>query len=318
MNEQQVDRRSFPTWLGVLLALGGGLLVACQARITGGLGQSIGNGFVAAFVSFASGLVLLLVVTALRPSLRRGVATYVGDLRHGRFPWYYAIAGLAGALYVLSQGLVAAVVGVALFTVSVVAGQTIGGMVMDAIGVGPGGRHPVTIWRALGAALTLVAVVLSVAPQLRGGVNIWPLILPLVAGMGQGWQQAINGRVTRHTGQPLVATLGNFTLGTLALLVVGVVVIARQGWPSGRWPTNPLMYTAGAIGCIYIALGAAIVKHLGVLLLGMSTVAGQVIGAVLLDIVLPAPGHHLAAMTVVGAALTLVAVGVAGMRPRSQ
>ena len=66
---------------------------------------------------------------------------------------------------VLSQGLAAAALGVALFTVAVVAGQTISGLVLDRVGIGPGGRRPLTAARLVGALLALGAVTWAVSAQ---------------------------------------------------------------------------------------------------------------------------------------------------------
>ncbi len=43
-------------------------------------------------------------------------------------------------------------VGVALFTVAIVTGQTMGSMFVDGIGFGPGGRRKINALRAIGAA----------------------------------------------------------------------------------------------------------------------------------------------------------------------
>jgi transporter family-2 protein len=74
--------------------------------------------------------------------------------------------GLAGALTVATQGLAVAVIGVSLFTVGVVAGQTLNGLVLDRVGYGPAGVVAVTMPRIAGGALALIAVGIS----LQGGV----------------------------------------------------------------------------------------------------------------------------------------------------
>jgi transporter family-2 protein len=64
-------------------------------------------------------------------------------------------------------------------------------------------------------------------------------------------------------------------------------------------------------------MAAVTVRILGVLRLGLATVAGQLVGAIVLDLVAPAQGHGVAPATVVGALLTFVAVGISGRAPRS-
>ena len=101
----------------------------------------------------------------------------------------------------------------------------------------------------------------------------------------------------------------NFVVGTLALVLAFAVSVAVDGWPSGTFPTNPWLYTGGLIGMVFIAMQAAVVHRIGVLLLGLGMIAGQVVGALVLDVVAPdaaAPGLA----TYVGAALTLVAVAI--------
>ena len=117
------------------------------------------------------------------------------------------------------------------------------------------------------------------------------------------------------TGSPLSATLVNFTVGTMLLLVVAGIVVAARGLP-GPLPGEPLLYVGGLLGILFIAAAAVIVPLTGVLLLALGTVAGQLAGALLLDLFVPADGDHLTVATVAGTALTLVAVAVAALPAR--
>jgi transporter family-2 protein len=132
-------------------------------------------------------------------------------------------------------------------------------------------------------------------------------------------QQALNGRVRRTTGSAAVATLVNFVVGTAALgLGVLLTALVRGGLPDGDWP-GPVqwyLYLGGPIGATFVAVAAVIVRRLGVLRLGLAVVAGQLVGALVVDVVLPATEEGIAAATVLGAALTLVAVAVSGMGVR--
>jgi len=59
-----------------------------------------------------------------------------------------------------------------------------------------------------------------------------------------------------------------------------------------------------------VATVAWVVRSLGVLGVTLALVAGQSAGALALDLVAPAPGEAVTAGTVIGVALTLVAVGI--------
>jgi transporter family-2 protein len=299
-------------WLAIVFAIICGAGVAVQSRINGELGRRLDDGFAAAVISFGSGLVILAIALAVSPVGRRGLSRVRDALRTGDLPWWYVCGGAAGGFLVLSQGLTAAVLGVALFTVAIVAGQTVSGLALDRIGLGPGGRRDLTPARVTGAALVLVAVVWAVSAQLGGNVPVWMLVLPLVAGLGIGWQQAVNGQVRVTAESALTATFINFVVGTAVLLVLMLVHTALVGWPKPL-PPEPWLYVGGAIGCVFIAVTTLIVRITGVLVLGLANVAGQLVAALLLDAL--APGEHpIAWSTVGGTLLALVSVAVASIR----
>ncbi len=301
--------------LAVLVAMLCGAGIAAQARINGDLGKQLGDGVLAALISFGVGLVIVAVIVAIAPTGRRGLRRVVGALVEREIPWWYVAGGAAGAFLVASQGLVASIVGVALFSVAIVAGQTVSGLVIDARGLGAMTPKPVTPQRLVGSVLALVVVVASASAQVRADVPVLLLILPLLAGFGIGWQQAVNGQVREISGSAITATFINFVVGTTVLLVATLVHVAFVGWPAS-FPADPVLYLGGVVGVLFIAGAAVIVRVTGVLLLGLGTIAGQLFASVLLDLFLPVEGHTLSVATVVGAALTLVAVGIAAIPRR--
>jgi len=293
-----------------------GALVATQSRINGELGHQLDDGYLAAFISFGSGLVVLSIIAAVEPHTRRGVMTVLTSIRSGMMPWWYTVGGLAGGLFVLSQGLTAAVLGVALFTVATVTGQTLSGLLVDRRGVGTMQPKPVTTARLVGAALAVVAVAFSVSPQIQGGVAWWILALPLAAGLGLGWQQAVNGQVREVSGSPLAATFFNFLAGTALLAVVLGIHAVAAGLPD-RLSGSPWLYVGGLIGILFVAGYAIVVKFTGVLLLGLGAIAGQLGASLIFDIVLPVAGQQIEWTTVVGTVVTLIAIGIASIPSRT-
>lgn len=292
-----------------------GLFIATQSRINGELGLELGDGFVAALISFGVGLILLIAGMLLMPQGRAGLRTVVGAVRERRIPWWYTVGGAAGAFLVLCQGLVAATLGVALFTVATVCGQTVSAMVIDRRGLGTLRATPFTAPRVIGALLALVAVGIAVGSRISGSAPLWMLILPVLAGAGVGWQQAVNGQVRNAAGSVLTSTFINFVVGTLVLLVAAVIHVVVAGAPKPL-PTSWWLYLGGAVGVVFIA-GAAVIVHItGVLLMGLATIAGQLIGSVLLDVFVPAAGHEIVATTLIGTALTLVAVAITAIPAR--
>ncbi|WP_245721467.1 DMT family transporter [Nocardia crassostreae] len=321
-----VQNRGVAVRRRVGLVFGGciGAAVAGQARINGALGERLQDGVAAAVISFGVGLVLLLIAFGVSGRLRVGVGRVWGALRSGGLRWWQLLGGLCGAFFVACQGLTVAAIGVTAFTVAVVAGQLVSSLVVDRLGLGPSGRTPVTGLRAGGAGLALAAVALAavgradnggglaVPEGLRGGPQVLLIGLPLLAGFGVAWQQAVNGRVG-EVGGPQSATLANFVTGLAGLLVVESVVIGRSGWPA-TFPDEPWLYLGGVLGVVFIALAVVTVRWIGVLLLGLTTVAGQLLMSLVLDVLTPT-GPGLSATVVAGCVLTFVAVALAARAP---
>ncbi|MBB2975023.1 transporter family-2 protein [Microbacterium endophyticum] len=313
--------KRMPSALSVGLSLAGavavGVLTALQARSNGSLGSALGDGLVAAFISFASGLGIVLVLCLVFPSGRTGVkAVARGAFR--TIPAWMMLGGLAGALTVVTQSLTVATVGVALFTVGVVAGQTVNGLLLDRLGYGPAGFVAVTMPRVVGATCAVVAVVLCVVGDGSAGDTWWMLVLPFLAGAGIAWQQATNGRLRQRIDSALVATFVNFLGGTLALGIITLIHIAISGPPT-TFPTSPWVYLGGALGVVYIFLSAALVRITGVLLLGLGSVVGLLSTAVVLDVIWPAPSGPSTLFAILAAVVALIGVGVAAFpkrRPR--
>ncbi|MGH3938264.1 MAG: DMT family transporter [Pseudonocardiaceae bacterium] len=304
---------------GTSVAVVIGVGTAVQARINGELGRRIDDGLVAALLSFLGGLGLLLLVAAASPQLRRGLRRVRAAVRKSgssALRPYQLLGGVFGAFLVTCQGLTIAAIGVAVFTVAVVAGQAASSLLVDRAGIGPGGRRALTPRRAVGAALALGAVVLAMSDRLDAPQALWLVVLPALAGAGIAWQQAVNGLVgaaARAEGHPLAsmlpAALVNFVVGTVVLTGVAVVELTIRGLPDPL-PTQPWLYLGGPLGVLFVSAAAVIVPLTGVLLLALGTVAGQLVGAVLLDLFVPTGASYLSATTLLGTAITLLAVTV--------
>ena len=300
--------------LAVAGAVAAGGLLAVQTRVNGELGSRLGDGLMAAFLVFGSGLLLVAVGLGAHRG-GRGALRGVGPLvRSGALPWWTLLGGAVGSSFVISQGLVAATLGTALFTVAAVAGQAVSGLVLDRIGVGPGGSRPVTSRRLVGTLLCLAAVALSVSSRLDADLELWAIVLPLLGGAALAWQQAVNGRVRAATGSVLAATFVNFLAGTAVVAAVALVNALVTGLPSAL-PTEPWLYLGGVSAVVFIAVTAVLVHRTGVLLLGLGIIAGQLVVSLVLDAF--SAGQTVNGLTVAGTVLALVAVLLAGSTSRA-
>jgi transporter family-2 protein len=298
-----------------VVALGGaaaiGAMTAVQARANGVLGVRLDDALVAALISFSVGLVLVAAVALLLPSGRAGLGRLRDGFRERRVPFWMVLGGACGALTVTTQGLVAGVLGVSLFTVGVVAGQTLNGLVLDRIGFGPAGVVAVTPGRVLGGAFALAAVAISLGGDVLATAPLVLLLLPFVAGVGIAWQSAANGRLAQRVQSPMVATLVSFVGGAAVLAVAAGISIGVRGMPNAL-PTEPWLYLGGVLGFAYIFMASFLVAQIGVLLLGLGSVLGQLTASVIIDLVWPAASGpalwQLLGMIALAAASVLVAL----------
>lgn len=304
-------------WFGFLLAsLAAGAAIPGQGRINSELATEVDDAFLAALISFSTGLVLMLGIAFLTPRGRRTLGQVRPAIRRGDVQGWYLLAGCVGGYFVLTQSLTIGMIGVAVFTVAVVTGQTVGGLLWDRIGLGPAGRKRLNPVRVFGALLTVLAVLWTVSPQIGGYQSGWGwlllVIFPLTAGFTNSAQQALNGRQTAAYGSPIPATLINFIAGTLILLLAYLVKVLVTG-AGESLPVAPWYYLGGPLGCIFIGLGAVLVTRVGVLLAAMGMIAGQLTGSLVMDLVVPAPGALVTTSTILGTVLTLLAVFVASL-----
>jgi bacterial/archaeal transporter family-2 protein len=301
--------------IAVPLSIFFGAAVATQSRINGELGLRIGDGYAAALISFSSGLLILCIAMLFWKPGRQGARQVRAAVVSREIPWWYLGGGVAGGFFVLSQGVASGILGVALFTIAAVCGQTISGVLIDRAGLGSLAPRPVTLVRLLGSALALVAVGLAGAGEIHGNTPLWIYLMPLIAGLGIGWQQAVNGQVKRIAQSALTATFWNFVVGTTVLALGMLVHSLIVGWPQ-HLPSEAWLYVGGAIGVIFIAGAAIMVSITGVLLLGLGTISGQLLMSLILDVVAPVPGHTVTWTTVAGTLLALVAVVIVALSTR--
>jgi transporter family-2 protein len=296
----QQDHR-VSTAVPLTAALVSGALVALQQRLNGDLGQSLDAPLLAAVVSFGSGLAVVAAVLLARPSSRARLPS----LRV--VPWWSRLGGLGGASLVAVGATAAPEIGVALLTVGLVGGSTVGGLLVDKIGLGPGGVRAITGPRSAGAALCLLAIAVSAEGGVRAASPLL-MVLVVLAGAMISFQQAVNGQV-RHATDATVATFVNFVVGTIGLVVGLLLHDLAVGSHVGTWPgwSQAYLYLGGSIGALFVATAALVVKALGVLRLGLTVTAGQIVGALVID------AHRgVSTATLVAAALTILAVAVSG------
>jgi len=298
------------------LAALSGLLIALQARANGELSHRLGNGLQAALVSFTSGLIIIVVIALFNPSIKEGVRTLRRAVIAKAIPPWTLFAGMLGASFVAVQTQIVPLIGVAIYSVAAIAGQSAISLVVDRIGLTGGGKKEITPRRVTAAFVTVFAVFISVADRLDGkDLSIAAVVLGVLAGAIVGVQRALNGQINEHSQQSFTTSLLNFAMGTTFLLVLLLFAMTLGGMKLSPLPAGPWwIYTGGAIGVLYVAFTSTIVQHLGVLTFTLISVGGQLAGSLLIDLYSPTDGVQVSVYLVSGIVLTYLGVLVGGVR----
>ena len=184
------------------LAAISGLMIALQARANGELSHLIGNGVQAALVSFGSGLLIIAVVAIFTPSIKEGARNLRGAVARKELPKWTLFAGALGGSFVAVQTHIVPLIGVAIYSVASIAGQTAASLIVDRIGLTGGGKKQITPRRIAAALFTVFAVFISVFDRLDGrDLSIFAVLMGCVAGAIVGVQRALNGQINEHSNQ---------------------------------------------------------------------------------------------------------------------
>ena len=297
------------------LAALSGAMIALQARANGELSHRLDNGLQAALVSFSSGLLIILLITPFSPHIKEGIRNLRGAIARKEIARWKLLAGALGGSFVAIQTQIVPLIGVAIYSVASIAGQTAMSLVVDRIGLTGGGKKPISPRRIAAAVVTVLAVLVSVLDRIDArNLSLIAVALAGLAGSIVGVQRAMNGLINEHSGQSFTTSLLNFIMGSsvlgIALLIaVAIGKVEFVALPAGPW----WIYMGGTIGVIYIAFTSTIVQHLGVLTFTLFSTGGQLIGALLIDIYSPTKGVSVSAYLVSGIVMTFLGVLVGGV-----
>jgi transporter family-2 protein len=298
-----------------LLAALSGLMIALQARANGELSQRLNNGLEAALVSFGSGLIIIAVIAVFNPAIKEGIKNLRSAVANKEIAQWKLLAGALGGSFVAIQTHIVPLIGVAIYSVASIAGQTAISLVVDRIGMTGGGKKLISRRRVAAAVLTVLAVFVSVFDRIDAkNLSLFAVVLGCIAGAVVGVQRALNGQINEHSHQSFTTSLLNFITGTslLVILILGGVLIGKielVPLPAGPW----WMYTGGTIGVIYVAFTSTIVQHLGVLTFTLFSVGGQLVASLVIDLISPTNGVDVSAYLVTGIVMTYLGVIAGGV-----
>jgi transporter family-2 protein len=298
-----------------LLAALSGVMIAMQTRANGELSLQLDNGLQAAFVSFSTGWVLIALIALFNPGIKSGIKNIRKAVRAKEIAPIILFAGVLGGTFTATQTQIVPFLGVALYSVASIAGQSGTSLIVDRIGLTGGGKKPISPRRIAAAVVTVIAVLVSVLDRIEAkNLSVITVGFAVFAGAVVGIQRALNGLINEHSHQSFTTSLFNFTTGTAALGIVLLIAVAIGKVELSPLPAGPWwIYSGGTIGVIYIAFTAKIVQHLGVLNFTLFSTGGTLFGALVIDLYSPTNGVSVSAYLVSGIVMTFLGVLVGGV-----
>jgi transporter family-2 protein len=304
--------------LVVLFAFLLGGAIAIQAQLNGALTERSGSAVLVTLVSFTIGTVILTVIVTVRrewPSRER--------MRSWSWRRWWFFNGPLGAFLIVAIATEVPVLGVALVTVLTVAGQTVTGIVLDSRGAGAGAPLRISGRRSAAALVAIAGLAVTVfAVPIGSDTTVFALIVMIVvliaAGVASSLQQAANGGIAGVSSSATFAALTSFASGLVVLLITAVVLAVSGTTKGVTWPistTDWWLYSGGLFGTLFVIGTAWAVRKIGVLALSLAVVAGQIVGAVILDLASGSPSIGVATIVSLVAVFVAVVLAVAPRQP---
>ena len=271
------------TALFVILTAIIGLSMPVQTAVNSRQERFLGSSLVSTLVCFIVGTVLVLILAAFS----------IGSFSAGglsTIPWHAWTGGVSGMLCVWLFIIVFPRLGGIQTVLLPMLGQIATSMLIDTFGLFGMERTPLSATRLIGALVVVAGVLLAVLKKDEGqgkkGLELLPWqLLGIIAGALIAAQSAANGALGVHLGSPILASAVSFTVSTVLLVAMvafsptdraalGNVFTVKRPW----WT-----WMGGVIGVLIVAGFAASAPVLGVGLMSVVSILGQLAMSVLID-----------------------------------
>ena len=106
----------------------------------------------------------------------------------------------------------------------------------------------------------------------------------VVAGGVIALQSPINAEMAMRIGNPIAGATWSFIVGTVALLLLSLVLARGSANPSALMTMSPLLiFGGGLLGAIFVTSNILLTPRIGVAAVVALAIAGQVIASLILD-----------------------------------
>ena len=243
----------------------------------------------ASLVNFVSALPMLILLALIFDG---NVYLPLHDI--AQQPLWIWIGGILGSAFITGNILLMSHLGSVATVVLPILGQVTMAMIVDHFGLFNSIQIPMTPMRGLGVAMVLTGVLMIVIlgtehekektkEKKSPLVWIWRT-LGVAVGMLVACQTAINTQLGRVAGSPQRAALMNFLVGSIFLLIVFFITLARRkGKMPERKKTSWWMWTGGSIGAVFVVVTVHIATAIGTGMTVIVMLVGMIIGSMIID-----------------------------------
>ncbi|WP_061320866.1 DMT family transporter [Clostridium botulinum] len=268
-----------------------GMFFPIQASISARLSSYSKTPLTASLIAFSLGTVILLIINLILDPA--GITVGIDF----SYPLYVFIGGaIAGVGFNVANIILFSKLGASVTTIVTVTGQMIVGILIDHFGWFGVPSNPISITRALGTIIMILAISL-VQPKKKKDLTmasegekkdnkITLIILGVLAGFLPPLQTAINGKLRVATGSILGATFISFFVGTIILLILILITQRRLEFPMYDTQKKRIpvwIYMGGIFGIFIVTGNIILLPKLGSVLTTMIFLLGQMIMALSID-----------------------------------
>lgn len=292
----------------IIASLAAGIAISVQTSANGHVNVLLGSPVLATWVNHVSAVSISVIVALAMGAFPRAKRTL--RAHRGQIKWWWFLGGVLGLGGVFTIIATTPLLGVVVVGVAITLGQLAGSIIADSGSLSPGGRKPLTGLRIAGVAVAIVAVAAGAVGRLQVD-NWWVIALVVLAGILIATQQAFNGWLVVVTGEFAVMSAINFGI---SLVFTSIALVATASvLPIDFAAIPPWAPIGGIISAVVGVISALAIRHVGVLTVVLCIAAGQAIGGIVMDLLLPVDAAGLTVGSIIGAVLAVVAVSLAGL-----
>lgn len=152
VEEEILQKKSSILWLWRLFGIAAGMLSATQIAVNGYLGKVVESPIKASAISFAIGIICLVVLCVIL-YMKKNPATTTVSAEEQKNPWWMWMGGILGGLYILANIYLSRIIGTGMTVIVLLIGATAGGILVDHFGMFEAPKKPANMMKILGVVI---------------------------------------------------------------------------------------------------------------------------------------------------------------------